>query len=88
MGNPVNMQTPDTEVQVYPNCGLIVGKYDQVGEALLAASAPVTPLNLRMSKRRHDKYLHHIDDRTVAVIGSFAPQDSLAYQNRIFVVRI
>lgn len=82
------MQPADTAAQIYANCALVIGRYNETDKSIETALTPVRMLDMQMTKRKYDKYLHQIDDRTIAVIGSFIPSDATVSQNHIVVVSI
>lgn len=83
-----SMQPADTAALTYANCALVIGRYNETDKSIETALTPVRMLDMQMTKRKYDKYLHQIDDRTIAVIGSFIPSDATVSQNHIVVVSI
>ncbi|MNR33036.1 hypothetical protein D3C85_1506750 [compost metagenome] len=53
-----------------------IGKYFEVSQSLvLSPDSPIVP-GLQVSKRGAEKFIHVVDDKTIALIGGFDPVPS------------
>jgi len=79
------INTPDIVARMSTDLRVYVFRYDPATNAV-NASANSKLLGLSLSKQTYDSMLHNIDDSTVAIIGTFAPQNTADTTHRVMIL--
>lgn len=64
-----------------------IGKYSEASQSLTISPESPIATGLQISKRTNDAYIHVIDDKTVALIGSFDPAGGIAITPGIVMMK-